>query len=67
MNLFSILFQTKDSNMREFVHSWSSHDGARDRPGNQLCVHFFYNMILYLLTNLFIGKTFLLASFSSGE
>ena len=63
MNLFSILFQAKDSNMREFVHSWSSHDGAGDWPGNQLCAHFLYNTILYLLTNLFISITFSVGKF----
>ena len=49
--------------MREFVHSWSSHDGARDWPGSRLCAHFLYNTILYLLTSLFIGITFSVGKF----
>ena len=58
---------SKDSNMRKFAHSWSSHDGARDWPGKRFCAHFLYNMILYLLTSLFIGMTFSAGKFSSGR
>ena len=51
------------------MHSLSLHDGARDWPGDRLCARFLYGMILYLLTNLFIGVTFfLLAGFpQAGE
>ena len=49
--------------MRKFVHSWSSHDGARDWPGSRLCARFLYNTILYLLTSLFIGITFSVGKF----
>ena len=50
--------------MREFVYSWSSHDCARDWPGNWLCTCFLYNTILYLLTSLFISITFSVGKFS---
>ena len=43
--------------MHGFVHLWSSHSIDRDRLGSRLLSLFLYKMILYLLTNLFIGVT----------
>ena len=39
-NLFLVNFQTKDSDTHAYAHLWSSHDGARNQPNNQLLTPF---------------------------
>ena len=41
-NLFSFHFQTKDSDMHAYVHSWSPNDGDRNQQNNKLLGLFFY-------------------------
>ena len=62
MNLFLIHFQTKDSDMYVYVHSWSSHDGARNQTNNQLLSPF-----LLLHVFIFVNKPTHYCNFSIGK
>ena len=63
-NLFPFHFQTKDSNMYVYAHSWSPNDGNRNQQNSQLLSLFLLQHALVLVSNpIHQYNIFLLASF----
>ena len=68
-DLFLIHFQTKDSDTHAYAHSWSSHDGARNQPNNQLLTPFLLQHVFVFVNKpIYRRNFFVLASFlQAGE